>query len=259
MTMDLFRPVQPWPLPDKSDCVFYHTLDVPGEPAIPGFWDIRGHFPGYIGGYDVAGKTLLDVGTASGFLTFEAEKAGAVVTSMDALSGAHFTQVPHLDSSYLNDRPRFVREYDELLVRLKNSYWYGWHKSGSRAEVVYAPINDVGTWDRRFDVVLAGAITEHLSDPLTALGNLSVLARETVIIAFDPVVDSEDMTMTAGPNWLDLGPRRDHTWYFLSRGLYRRVFENLGFDVRFEKSWAIPLFAGETEPTPRTTVVATRR
>ena len=259
MTTDNFSAVQPWPMPDKSDCIFYHTMEFADEPVIPGGWDIRGHFAGYIGGYDIAGKTLLDVGTASGFLSFEAEKAGATVTSLEARSGEDFTQVPHVNSGYLSDRSAFVSETDEILRKLKNSYWYGWHKTSSRAEVVYAPINSVGTWDRRFDVVLAGAITEHLSDPVTAIGNLSVLAREAVIIAFDPVVDSDEMTLTAGPNWLHLAPRQDHTWYFLSRGLYRRVFENLGFDVRFENAWAAPLFSGDTRPTQRTTVIATRR
>jgi 2-polyprenyl-3-methyl-5-hydroxy-6-metoxy-1,4-benzoquinol methylase len=35
----------------------------------------------------IAGKTLLGVGTASGFLTFEAEKRGAQVTNFDVPSG----------------------------------------------------------------------------------------------------------------------------------------------------------------------------
>ena len=252
-------PVTPWPLPEKSSCIFYHTMEFPGEPVIFGGWDIRGLFPSYIGDYEIAGKTLLDVGTATGFLSFEAEKAGAIVTSMDALSGADYTQVPHLNSGYLNNRLAFVSETDEILQKLKNSYWYSWHKTGSRAEVVYAPVNVMGTWDRRFDVVLAGAITEHLSDPVTAIGNIAVLAKEAVIIAFDPVVDSDQMTMTAGPNWKALKPRTDHTWYFLSRGLYRQVFDNLGFDVEFVKSYAIPLFAGESQPVHRTTVIARRR
>lgn len=259
MSNELFGAVNPWPLPDKSDCIFYHTMEFPGEPVIEGGWDIRGHFDGYIGGYDIAGKTLLDVGAASGFLSFAAEQAGATVTSLEARSGADFTQVPHARSGYLNDRPTFVAETDEILRKLKNSYWYGWHRLNSRAEVVYAPLEQAALWERRFDVVLAGAITEHLSDPVTAIGNLSVLAKEAVIIAFDPVVDSDEMTMTAGSNWKALKPRADHTWYFLSRGLYRQVFENLGFDVEFVESWAIPLFSGSREPANRTTVIATRR
>ncbi len=254
-----FDPVPPWPRPDRADCIFYHTMRFADGEVIPGAWDIHGRFDTYIGGYPIAGKTLLDVGAASGFLSFEAERSGAVVTSLEARSGHDFTQVPHAAGSYLNDRPAFIAETDEILRKLKNSYWYGWHGLSSRAEVVYAPLNDLATWERRFDVVLAGAVTEHLSDPVTAIGNLSVLAREAVIIAFDPVVDTDEMTPTAGPNWTALGPRQDHTWYFLSRGLYRRVFDNPGFDTAFVASEAIPLFAGATTPFSRTTVVAVRR
>lgn len=255
----MFRPVSPWALPERDDCIFYHTLEFPDGEVISAAWDIRGLFDDYIGGYPIAGKTVLDVGTASGFLTFEAEKGGAIVTSLEARSALDFTQVPHAASDYLQDRGRFLQSTDEILGRLKSSYWYGWHRLGSRAEVVYAPITELSRWERRFDVVIAGAITEHLSDPVTAIGNLSVLAREAVIIAFDPVVDSDDEALTAGPNWTALRARADHTWYFLSRGLYRRVFDNLGFDVEFVDSHAVALFAGETEPTRRTTVIARRR
>lgn len=255
----MFDRVEPWPAPERSDCTFYHTMRFADGEIIPGAWDIGGRFDTYIGGYSVAGKTLLDVGTASGFLSFEAERCGAIVTSLDARSGNDFTQVPHVAGTYLRDRRAFVVETDEILRKLKNSYWYGWHKKNSCAEAVYAPLGDLATWDRRFDVVLAGAITEHLSDPVSAIGALTVLAREAVILAFDPVVESDEMTLTAGPNWNALGPRQDHTWYFLSRGLYRRVFDNLGFDTTFVASDAIPVFAGASTPFPRTTVVAVRR
>ena len=33
-------------------------MEFAGEPVIPGGWDIRGLFPGYIGNYDIVGKTL---------------------------------------------------------------------------------------------------------------------------------------------------------------------------------------------------------
>lgn len=259
MVPGVFEPIKPLPAPERGDCIFYHTMEYPDGEMNQGLWDIRGYFNSYIGDYPIARKSVLDVGAASGFLSFEAEKAGATVTSLEARSALDFTQVPHTGSGYLNDRASFLKETDEILRRLKNSYWYSWHRLGSRAEVVHAPLNDLSKWDRRFDVVIAGAITEHLSDPVTAIGNLSVLAREAIIIAFDPVVDSDDLTLTAGSNWSDLRPRADHTWYFLSRGLYRRLFTNLGFDVSFVDSYAVPLFAGTTEPTRRTTVIATRR
>lgn len=254
-----FTPVEPWPLPEKSDCVFYHSIDLPNGETIEAEWDIRGRFANYIGDYPIAGKTLLDVGTASGFLSFEAEKAGAIVTSIDAFTGREFTQLPHIDRPYHTDRQGFIDGTNEHLRMLRNSYWYSWHKTNSRAEVIYAPLADLPFWSQKFDVVLAGAITEHLSDPMTMVGNLAGVAKEAVIIAFDPINDSEEMTLTAGPNWKLSGHEYAFTWYSVSRGLYRQLFDNVGFDVEFVDAWAVPSFAKTTEPVKRTTVVARRR
>ena len=71
--------------PDLNECVFYHSMDLPGLGTVEGQWDLRGRFDEYIGGIDVNGKTFLDVGAASGFLSFEAERRGASVISFDAL------------------------------------------------------------------------------------------------------------------------------------------------------------------------------
>jgi 2-polyprenyl-3-methyl-5-hydroxy-6-metoxy-1,4-benzoquinol methylase len=72
-------------VPAIEDCWFYHVMDLPGLGTVNHFgrWDLRGRFDEYTGFIPVAGRTLVDVGSASGFLTFEAEKRGAVVTSFD--------------------------------------------------------------------------------------------------------------------------------------------------------------------------------
>lgn len=58
-------------------------MDLPGLGTQGGSWDLRGRFADYTANVDLRGKTVLDVGSASGFLTFEAERAGATVTSYD--------------------------------------------------------------------------------------------------------------------------------------------------------------------------------
>ena len=63
-----------WPAPAKSDCTFYHSIDYPDGDSVTGVWDIRGKFEQYLGNYSLKGQTVLDVGTASGFIAFEAEK-----------------------------------------------------------------------------------------------------------------------------------------------------------------------------------------
>lgn len=196
---------------------------------VEGVWDIRGMFEQYIGNYPLRGKTLLDAGTAGGFLAFEAEKAGAQVTALDALHAAEFERVPFGDSLYHLDRSAHVAQTESWFTRLRNGFWYSWHRCGSKVEMVYAPLDRLPYWGRKFDVVLAGAILEHLSDPVAALANLAGLACEAVIIAFTPVIDSDRLFMETANDWKN--PAHNFTFWVLSRGLYERVFSNLGFTI----------------------------
>ena len=71
---------------DVDECYFYHHMDLPGLDEVGKGWDLRETINEYLGGYDFRGKRVLDVGTASGFLTFEMEKRGAEVVSFDMAS-----------------------------------------------------------------------------------------------------------------------------------------------------------------------------
>ena len=55
------------------------------------------------------------------------------------------------------------------------------------------------------------------------------LANEAVIIAFTDVHDSDELIMRANGDWSN--QVWDYEWWTLSRGLYSRVFKNLGFEV----------------------------
>ncbi len=67
-----------------EDCYFYHVMDIPGlsEPT-KGNWDLRKGVDEYLGHLDFNNKTVLELGPASGFLTFHIEKNGGKVTSID--------------------------------------------------------------------------------------------------------------------------------------------------------------------------------
>jgi 2-polyprenyl-3-methyl-5-hydroxy-6-metoxy-1,4-benzoquinol methylase len=169
MHPEVFEPISPWPLPKREDCIFYHCVTLTNGEEIEGAWDIRGMFDQYIGNYPLMGKTVLDVGTASGFLAFAAEQAGASVTAIDACTAQEVARIPFGLSAYHLNRSAFLTETDESLIRLKNSFWYAWHDLNSNVEVVYAPLAELPFWGRKFDIVIAGAIIEHLSDPVTAL------------------------------------------------------------------------------------------
>jgi SAM-dependent methyltransferase len=231
-----FAPVTPWPLPRKEDSLFYHYMTYPEGDTIEGAWDIRGMFDQYIGDYPVRGKTLLDVGTAGGFLAFEAEKAGATVTAIDALKAGEFERIPLGDSLYQLDRKTFVEQTEAWLKMLRNGFWYSWHRCESNVEVIYVPIARLPYWGRKFDVVVAGAILEHLSDPVAAIANMAGVAKEAVIIAFTPVIAQRRQFMETANDWSN--PEHSFTFWTLSKGLYNRIFNNLGFDVEFKRSKA---------------------
>src|SRR6185437_2001229 len=101
-----FRAERPWPFSECQDGFFYHSMDFPDGTSVQGHWDIRGKFDSYIGHYPIAGKTVLDVGTATGFLAFSAERAGARVTALDTKNAAEFRRIPHQDSLYHRDRAK---------------------------------------------------------------------------------------------------------------------------------------------------------
>jgi SAM-dependent methyltransferase len=267
MLSEVFEEILPWPPPKLEDCYFYHSLTLASGDEIEGFWDIRGMFDQYIGNYPLAGKTVLDVGTASGFLAFAAERAGATVTAIDARTAREFARIPFVRSDYHVNRSDFVTNTETWLRRLKNSFWYAWHDQDSKVKVVYAPLADLPFWGRKFDVVIAGAIVEHLSDPVSAIGNIAQLASEAVIIAFTPVTDTEELAMKPAVAWDN--PDFDYTWWELSRGLYKRIFENLGFQVEFVEARAIATrgeilsrsqkkYSIEQTPVIRPTIIARR-
>jgi len=68
---------QPRDITDLEDCYFYHTMDIPGFGTVEGEWDLRGKERAYLGNVELAGKRVLELGTASGHLCFSMEKMGS--------------------------------------------------------------------------------------------------------------------------------------------------------------------------------------
>ena len=250
-----YRAEKPWLKPALDQCLWYHAMQFPNGTRTGGVWDLEETFDSYIGSYPLRKKTVLDVGTASGCLAFSAEKRGAIVTATDMYSAVELERLPFKETLYQDNRPAYVLKSEPWLVTLKNSFWFAWHEFGSNVEVVYAPLNRLPHWGRRFDVVIAGAILEHLADPIGTIATLAGLADEAVIIAFTPVADTAEQVMLTANDWSSTADADSFTFWTISRGLYTRVFDNLGFDVEFLMGTA--KINGATIERP--TIVARRR
>jgi len=220
---------EPRYIDNLGDCFFYHTMDLPGFGEVKGHWDLRGRFDDYIGGVDLKGKTVLDVGTATGFLSFEAEKRGAArVLSFDISDPRQQTFLPFKDNLYCRDPDGWAATSGTEIEQWKNAYWLCHRLLDSRAEVFYGNIYDLPKELGQFDIAIVGAVLEHLSDQVTALASIARLTKEKMIV-ITPLLETEDrIARFAGS--AD-HPEDDFTWWTYSVGVYREVFRMLGFTI----------------------------
>jgi SAM-dependent methyltransferase len=251
---DLFA--SPRHIDNLDDCVFYHTMDVPGFGVVHAHWDLRERFDDYIGGVEVTGKSVLDVGTATGFLSFEAEKKGASrVTSFDMSDVRQQTLLPFKDGLNYKDRERWANEvYGPFIDKWRNAYWLCHRLLGSRAEMVYGSVYEMPVELGQYDVVIVGSVVEHLSDQISALGSIARLTKETLVIV-TPLIDSDEpFANFAGRA---TAPENNYTWWIYSVGVYREVLAMLGFRIeRITRAEYLHDYAKRFEE--RSTIVAVR-
>ena len=236
-------------------CFFYHTMELPTFGVVHGQWDLRGKFEEYVGGVDVAGRSVLDVGTATGFLSFEAERRGAArVVSHDMGDVREQTLLPFREKLYYQDREKWAELYGAEMERWKDAYWLCHRLLGSRADVFYGSVYELQPSLGRFDVVVVGSVLEHLSDQVSALASITRVTGETLVVV-TPLLETEERVARFEP--LASNPGYDYTWWTYSIGVYREVLQMLGFRVeRVTKGSYYYDYAGRWEE--RFTVVAVR-
>ncbi len=101
--------------------MWYHSVELPDGRVLPGAWDLRGHESVYLGGVDVAGKRVLELGPATGYLTFYMERMGAEVVSFEAGFDVSIDLLPVKGVDHPEERLRVMQEtidrnHDALVV-----------------------------------------------------------------------------------------------------------------------------------------------
>lgn len=225
----LIMMAKPRHIDSLSDCFFYHTMELPGCGEVRGQWDLRGRFDDYVGGVNLSGKKVLDVGTATGFLSFEAEKRRAArIVSFDMSDPKQFRCLPFKDKLYYRDPERWAEQFGAEIEKWKNAYWLCHRLLESKAEVFYGSIYDLPEALGEFDVAIVGAVLEHLSDPISALASITRLTKKTVVVITPLLeIDERIARLHGSANH----PENDFTWWIYSVGTYREIFKMLGFSI----------------------------
>jgi len=239
---------------DASECFFYHVMDLPGVGVVGGQWDLRDTVDDYLGRFDFRGKRVLDVGAASGFLTFEIEKRSAKeVVSFDLGRDASWDIVPRGGLSAVARGEESKRRH---LERLVNAYWLAHRLLGSSAKAYYGDVYELPEALGPFDVVVLGAILLHLRDPFRALQAVSRLSTDAIIVT-DLYFASELPVMRFVPSG---DSETWDAWWLISDACLTQMLGVLGFEVR-SRTHAdhLKVLGGQPRPVTFSTHVARRR
>src|ERR1700761_3537640 len=171
------------PAPERTglslaDCDFYHTVDLPGHGVVQGQWDLRGREADYLGHTPLAGKSVLEIGPASGHLSFWMEAQGADVTVFDLAEDGAWDFVP-FQGLDLEIHQNLRRQH---LRRLQNSWWLQREARGAKAEAVYGTVYDIDPSLGAFDVVTLNSVLLHLRDPMGAIIKAASVCKGSLVI-----------------------------------------------------------------------------
>ena len=202
------------------------------------------------------GKRVLDIGCASGFLSFSAEQDGAsevVSFDMDNASRQHL--LPFQEKAYFRDHEAWVAAQTAFIEKWHKGYWLTHRLLNSKAKMVYGDVYNLPEAIGVFDIVIVGAVLEHLSDPIRALASIARHATGTIVINTD-MLETEDR-IARFDGHADF-PETDYVFWTYSLGTYRHILAMLGFDiVQAEKRHF--RFEPRNDVFPRTAIVAERR
>lgn len=236
---------------DLNDCVFYHTVDIPKQDVIEGFFDLRDNIKDYLGHFSFAGKRVLEIGPGSGFITSYLESQGAEVVAVEVPEDFIWDIVPQNDAI----RSQWTAERREIMQKLKNSFWFTHSRLNLNAKVYYGNAAALPDALGTFDVVLLGAILLHNRDPLTIIENCARLCNGTIIIV-EQVIES--LARVSSPI-MRLAPSRENkildTWWHFTPELLTRFLNIMGF-AKTEVNHHSQIYKGHE--VPFFTIVAQR-
>jgi SAM-dependent methyltransferase len=213
---------------------WYHTIDLDNGLVTPGDYDYRESLTHYQLPANLAGRSVLDVGSATGFFAFEMEKRGGQVVSVELPSLAAWDMVSR-------ERDRIVQglierchatDANQAYHRLLDGPFQFCHrllKSDVRRH--YSTIYNLTTASLGrdgFDLIFLADVFSHLQAPLPALDVLGNLCHDRLILACDLVGDAEGrpiLQYVADP----VGGIANRSWWMANFTAVEQMLRTVGF------------------------------
>jgi len=168
---------------------WYHSFHFDNGFVRPGDYHIGPDVADYRFPGDLAGKSVLDIGTGSGWFAAYFEQRGAEVTTVDARGYCDFDQFgrdryPAVSTE--KPRPDRVGPHGEPVYYspVSKGFWIMKDLLGLKATYVNARVYEVCPelfGGRAFDLVFMGSVLMHLRDPVGALMAAHSVCRGALI------------------------------------------------------------------------------
>lgn len=198
-----------------NDLTWYHTIDLGNGLVTNGAYDHRLYLDKYGLPENLNGKTVLDIGAASGFFSFEFEQRGAQVTA---------TELPDWGAHDFGPNYDMVQDLNTIDEYLNGPFDVAHRALNSTVKRKHINIYDispesVGT----FDIAFCASVLIHLTDPLKALWNIASVTKEKAIIAtsIDPDIELPVAKM--------IGYERGDAWWIPTRSCLELMAVSAGF------------------------------
>ena len=210
---------------DPEDCLFYHRMEIPGLGEVGDeWWDLRGHEAEYLGNVDFAGKRVLEIGPASGYLTCHMEQQGASVLAVDLPVDAPWNTVPHASL----DVQAVARDSAIMSRKFQNAWWLVRERFGLRARAYYGDSTSLPAELGHFDVAVLAAVLLHCRDFLGVLEAAASIADVVVVTDVHyPELDTLDMAALAPT----VENQEYQVWWAISPHIVIRFLRIMGFTI----------------------------
>jgi O-methyltransferase len=240
------------------DCNFYHTTDIPGTGTVEGQWDLRQSVDAYLGHFDFSDKRVLEIGPATGFLTFQIEKTAKEIVAVELPMDRNFwNSVPYEQLGLGRGKNAgwtdVEKQFHEHIGRIRNGFWYCHKQFDSKALVYHGSSEDLPESLGEFDVVLLASVLLHTRSPVAILESCARLVSDTIIIT-----EVHDASLGEGPVCSlvpTAGNKAWDTWWRFTPRFFTQFLEVLGFtehQVSFHQQLA------DNHPLDMFTIISSR-
>ena len=204
----------------EDELIWYHTVDLGEGVVTKGIYDHRPYLNHYGFPADLHEKTVLDVGAASGFFSFEFEKRGGTVTATDLPRWMDHDFAPEYEPDLT---PAAAESY------LRDPFLFARARLGSKVERKEINIYDLspdtaGT----FDLVFCGSVLLHLTDPVRALWRLRSVTREGGTAVLATAIHDDP---SSEPRAVFVGNAKAFTWWLPNRAGFEAMVGSAGFSA----------------------------